>query len=80
MPGHPYPITPQYYLIEVAKPEEIDVLVSHEDFVAALKALVPSVSQSEMEHYAAVQQKFAGETINAVKKDKGKGKARADEA
>jgi peroxin-6 len=61
----------------MAKPEEIEVLVSHEDFVAALRALVPSVSQSEMEHYAAVQQKFAGETINAVKKDKGKGKEKA---
>lgn len=77
IPGHPHPITPQYYLIEMAKPEEIAVLVSYEDFVTALKALVPSVSQSEMDHYAEVQQKFAGETINAVKKDKGKGKERA---
>ncbi|KAF4578683.1 peroxisomal assembly protein [Pleurotus pulmonarius] len=44
---------------EMAAPEEIDVLVTKEDFDVALKNLVPSVSQSEMEHYARVQQRFS---------------------
>ena len=49
------PITPQYYLAELAKPEEIQVLVSQRDFEAALAELVPSVSQAEMDHYKVVQ-------------------------
>ncbi|OBZ75775.1 Peroxisomal biogenesis factor 6 [Grifola frondosa] len=61
---HPYPLTPQYYLSELATPAEIEVLVSEEDFNLALKELVPSVSQAEMEHYARIQQRFSKETIN----------------
>jgi len=57
-PRHPYPITPQYYLSEIATPEEILVTVNVEDFSLALKNLVPSVSQAEMEHYAQVQKRF----------------------
>lgn len=67
-PIHPYPLTPQYYLAEMASPEDIDVLVSQEDFDTALRDLVPSVSQAEMEHYARVQQQFSRETINSVAK------------
>jgi len=64
---HPHPLTPQYYLTEMATPEEIDVLVSRADFELALQELVPSVSQGEMEHYREVQRKFASDTINAIK-------------
>ncbi|KAF8334192.1 P-loop containing nucleoside triphosphate hydrolase protein [Cantharellus anzutake] len=64
--SHPHPLTPQYYLAELATPEEIDVLVSRKDFELALRGLVPSVSQGEMEHYKAVQRRFARETINTV--------------
>jgi peroxin-6 len=64
---HPHPLTPQYYLAEMAIPEEIDVLVSQADFELALRELVPSVSQGEMEHYREVQRKFANDTINAIK-------------
>ncbi|KAK7023801.1 peroxisomal biogenesis factor 6, partial [Favolaschia claudopus] len=56
---HPRPLTSQYYLAELASPEDIDVLVSEADFDRALKNLVPSVSQSEMEHYAHIQQRFS---------------------
>ncbi|KAG8988842.1 peroxisomal assembly protein [Tulasnella sp. JGI-2019a] len=80
---HPHPITPQYYLAEMASDAETDVLVSQEDFDGALRELVPSVSASEMEHYALVQQKFAKDTINSAtatpspaEDRKGKGKAR----
>ncbi|KAJ7043376.1 AAA-domain-containing protein [Mycena alexandri] len=56
---HPYPLTSQYYLVELASPEDIDVLVSQSDFDLALRSLVPSVSQSEMDHYAHIQQRFS---------------------
>ncbi|TFK26358.1 TER94-PB [Coprinopsis marcescibilis] len=55
---HPFPITPQYYLSEIATPEEIRVTVTGEDFDTALRNLVPSVSEAEMEHYAIVQKRF----------------------
>lgn len=56
---HPHPITPQYYLAELATPVEISVHVTAEDFERALAMLVPSVSQAEMEHYAEVQRRFS---------------------
>ncbi|KAH9914715.1 AAA-domain-containing protein [Fomitopsis serialis] len=65
-PRHPYPLTPQYYLAELAKPAEMEVLVMQKDFEAALRELIPSVSHAEMEHYARVQQRFSKETINAA--------------
>ncbi|KAF6764934.1 P-loop containing nucleoside triphosphate hydrolase protein [Ephemerocybe angulata] len=36
---HPYPITPQYYLSELATPEEILVTVNYDDFSLALQNL-----------------------------------------
>ena len=61
---HPFPLTPQYYLGELATPAETEILVSEEDFNAALRELVPSVSQAEMEHYARIQQRFSNETFS----------------
>ncbi|KAF7295187.1 AAA domain-containing protein [Mycena indigotica] len=58
--GHPHPLTAQYYLAELASSEDIDVLVSQADFDRALRNLEPSVSQSEMDHYKQVQQRFSG--------------------
>lgn len=57
--NHPYPMTPQYYLAELASAEEIEVLVSQTDFEAAAQDLVPSVSQAEMDHYSQVQKRYA---------------------
>lgn len=57
---HPSPMTPQYYLSELATPEEIEVRVSRSDFEGALRELVPSVSEQEMEHYRRVQAQFSG--------------------
>jgi peroxin-6 len=56
---HPYPITPQYYLAEMATPADSEVLVSQEDFELALRELKPSVSETEMQHYAEVQRQFS---------------------
>ena len=58
MPGHPYPLTAQYYLSELATPQETNIVVAQEDFEGALKELIPSVSPQEMEHYAVVRQRF----------------------
>ncbi|KAI0710443.1 AAA-domain-containing protein [Cerioporus squamosus] len=65
---HPYPLTPQYYLGELATPAETEVLVSEEDFNSALRELVPSVSQEEMEHYARIQQRFSNEAIGTSRR------------
>jgi peroxin-6 len=51
-------MTPQYYLSEIAKPADIEVLVSQDDFELALKELKPSVSEAEMDAYRKVQQQF----------------------
>ncbi|KAI0003309.1 P-loop containing nucleoside triphosphate hydrolase protein [Russula compacta] len=85
----PSPLTPQYYLAEMATPEEIAVVVTEDDFTAALRELVPSVSQAEMAHYAQIREGFS-RSVNASNADdadgkerntnntKGKGKARDD--
>jgi len=60
-PGHPHPqtITPQYFLAALARPEDIEVLVSAEDFNAARDRLTPSVSHDELMHYRHIQLQFA---------------------
>ncbi len=62
-------MTPQYYLDELATPAEAEVLVSEEDFNAALRELVPSVSQDEMDHYARIQQQFSGNSPNGKEQE-----------
>lgn len=49
----------------MATHEDIEVLVTQADFDDALRNLVPSVSQAEMEHYRRVQMQFSKETINS---------------
>jgi hypothetical protein len=56
---HPHPLTAQYYLAELATPDEIEVKVNRRDFELALKELTPSVSEQEMQHYREVQAKFS---------------------
>ena len=79
---HPYPLTPQYYLAELAAPHEIQVQVSRADFEHALRELVPSVSASEMAHYREVQNRFSqpapepkGELSQPAPEPKGKQRA-----
>ncbi|KAH8829712.1 AAA-domain-containing protein [Flagelloscypha sp. PMI_526] len=71
---HPYPLTPQYYLSEMASPTEIEVLVTWEDFIVALNNLRPSVSANEMQHYKTIQERFKSEGS----KTSTKGKAKAE--
>lgn len=55
----PTPLTPQFYLSEIATPDEVQVKVARQHFEQALAELTPSVSPQEMEHYRQVQQKFS---------------------
>ncbi|KAH7906066.1 P-loop containing nucleoside triphosphate hydrolase protein [Hygrophoropsis aurantiaca] len=57
--GHLRLVTPQYYLAEMAGPGDINVLVSQQDFDHALDELVPSVSQSEIDHYNTIKLQFS---------------------
>lgn len=67
----PSPLTPQYYLGEMVTPEEIAVVVTAEDFTAALGDLVPSVSQAEMAKYAEIRQRFSHSVNTASHADAG---------
>ncbi|KAJ3041360.1 peroxisomal assembly protein [Rhizophlyctis rosea] len=69
-PPHPHPIKPQYYLEVMASKEEIGVQVGEEDFRGALRELVPSVSEGELERYREIRRKF---------EDGGKGGERGSE-
>jgi peroxin-6 len=77
----------------MATAEEIAVVVTADDFAAALRELVPSVSQAEMARYAQIRERFSGSMntdnanedgdvddpgINTISKNKGKGKSRDD--
>ena len=55
----PVPLTPQFYLSELAAPDEVQVRVHRRHFEQALAELSPSVSEQEMEHYRQVQQQFS---------------------
>ncbi|KXS14639.1 AAA-domain-containing protein [Gonapodya prolifera JEL478] len=57
----PHPLTPQYYLENIASPVQVQVDVTEEDFLLALDELVPSVPMSELLRYERVREKFEGE-------------------
>ncbi|KIY51147.1 AAA-domain-containing protein [Fistulina hepatica ATCC 64428] len=60
--GHPYPLTPQYYLSVMATYDDLHVLVTGDDFERALQQLIPSVSEADMAHYHDVQKMFSQST------------------
>ncbi|KAJ3187019.1 peroxisomal assembly protein [Gaertneriomyces sp. JEL0708] len=70
----PTSVTPQYYLDQIATPEEKDVVVQTQDFLKALGELTPSVSAQELKRYEEIRRKVEAEE-KSKKKDKGKGKA-----
>lgn len=57
---HPRPITPHYYLSEMATERDIQVLVTKHDFDLALSQLKPSVTESELQHYTHIRKLFSG--------------------
>jgi len=70
-------VSTAYYFDHFATAEDIAVMVSEEDFLAAEKELVPSVSWGELEHYKKVRGLFEGNGNGSTEKNpdvKGKGK------
>lgn len=58
---HPHPITPHYYLSEMAVEGDVQVLVTQHDFDLALSQLKPSVTEAEMEHYMYIRKSFTSD-------------------
>nr|CAG8450293.1 2321_t:CDS:10 [Entrophospora candida] len=67
-PNLPNPMTSQYYLNHLATAEDTLVEVTQEDFDKALKELIPSVSEKELEHYRMVQMKFAQQETQSLER------------
>ncbi|ORX92604.1 AAA-domain-containing protein [Basidiobolus meristosporus CBS 931.73] len=55
---YPVPMTMQYYLDRLARPEETEVLVHMIDFEKALSELVPSITQHELDRYKEIRSQF----------------------
>lgn len=63
-------ISTAYYFDHYATKEDVAVMVSEEDFLAAERELIPSVSLGELEHYQKVRAQF--ENVDDKDKDKDK--------
>lgn len=59
-PATQHPISTAYYFDHYATPEDIAVMVTEADFLAANDELVPSVSAGELSHYERVRAMFEG--------------------
>ncbi|KAK6608498.1 peroxisomal biogenesis factor 6 [Botrytis cinerea] len=83
-------VSTAYWFDHYAKEDDLRVVVQEEDFEAAGRELVPSVSAGELEHYARVRGQFEGNkdkdkaaqrpssSSSSRSSRKGKGKGRAD--
>lgn len=54
------PVSSRWWFDNVARPEDLAVSVTMEDFQKAQNELVPSVSAEELQHYLRVKQNFEG--------------------
>jgi peroxin-6 len=70
-------ISTAYFFDHFATKEDVAVLVEEEDFVAAERELVPSVSAKELEHYGKVREQFekVEDKPKASEESNGKGKS-----
>ncbi|EER37053.1 peroxisomal biogenesis factor 6 [Histoplasma capsulatum H143] len=66
LPGGP--VTTAYFFDHLATPEDIAVMVTEQDFIAAKAELVASVSAKELEHFERVRRTF--ESVDDAKKPK----------
>ena len=78
---YPKKVSTQWWFDHVAAPEDLEWQVEMQDFMAARKELVPSVSAQEQETYRRLQSQFSAvkskeSTVqsNGIAKGKGKGK------
>ncbi|KIJ17306.1 hypothetical protein PAXINDRAFT_175808 [Paxillus involutus ATCC 200175] len=53
---HHHPVSPQFFIAEMVSGSQLQLVVSSEDFLLALHELIPSISESELSHYALIQQ------------------------
>jgi hypothetical protein len=70
-------ISTAYVFDHYASKEDVAVLVEEEDFVAAERELVPSVSAKELEHYSKVRAQFEKVEDNPSSSQDGKEKNQA---
>lgn len=63
------PISSRWWFDNVAQPEDIDVLVTMQDFHKAQCETIPSVSAEELAHYLRVKQNFEGGKKKAQNSD-----------
>jgi peroxin-6 len=68
-------ISTAYFFDHYATKEDVDVVVTEEDFMNAERELVPSVSYGELEHYQKVRAQFE-KVEDKPQEANGKGKAR----
>lgn len=59
------PVSSRWWFDNVAAPEDLNVLVTMEDFQKAQNELIPSVSAEELAHYLRVKHNFEGEKESA---------------
>lgn len=59
-PASKHEVSTAYYFDHYATPEDIAVMVTEEDFLAANDELIPSVSAGELAHYEKVRATFEG--------------------
>ncbi|KAH8593576.1 hypothetical protein B0O99DRAFT_626614 [Bisporella sp. PMI_857] len=77
-------ISTAYFFDHYATKEDVAVLVEEEDFIAAERELVPSVSVKELEHYKRVREQFekpeekgpVSSELNGSGRSNGKGKGK----
>ncbi|KAG6376029.1 P-loop containing nucleoside triphosphate hydrolase protein [Boletus reticuloceps] len=53
-----HPISPQFFIAEMKSDADLQLVVRAEDFNLALEELIPSVSNSELLHYASIQKNW----------------------
>jgi peroxin-6 len=69
-------ISTAYFFDHFASKEDVAVLVEEEDFVAAERELVPSVSAKELDHYGRVREQFEKVEDKPSNAQDGKGKGK----
>lgn len=58
IPNNLKPVSIRWWFENVAKEEDIDVVVTEKDFDKSLRELIPSVSAEELRHYLRVRENF----------------------
>ncbi|KAF8553388.1 AAA-domain-containing protein [Imleria badia] len=53
-----HPISPQFFITEMKSNADLQLVVKGEDFDLALEELIPSISNSELLHYASIQKNW----------------------